>query len=133
MLFSFVFAMGCTGDNYQDRQWESNKEQQESLLASNFKALYNAELKVDLKTIATYGRNITNNTQKAIKENNNFTLSPKLQGAQKEWGLAMHDYNAAGKLMIQAENNISVIPQYTDLLKSGRKHADICNLLYKAS
>jgi len=38
--------------------------------------------------------------QEAMIENNNYTVSPKYQEAQKEWGLALQDYYDGGKYLV---------------------------------
>jgi hypothetical protein len=131
VFISVAFTMGCSGT--QDTSWESSRESHASLLASDFKKISEAENSLDYKTVATYGQHLIDDSQKAIDDNNGFTVSQNRQEAQKEWGLAMRDYNAAGKLMVQAETNQSVISQYSELVKSGNQHADRCNELYKAS
>lgn len=125
--------MGCTGDSYQNSQWESSRESHSSLIASDFKSISEAEKTLDYKTIAIYGQHLIDDTQKAMDDNNNFKVEPKLQEAQKEWNLCMQDYNAAGKLMIQAETDHSVISQYQSILKSGTQHGDRCISIYMAS
>ena len=43
--------------------------------------------------------------QKALNENNQSTVSPKYQDAQKEWVLALLDSNSAGKYLIMVAND----------------------------
>ena len=108
-----------------------------SLLSPYFKTVSDASRSGDFKTLVTYGQYIVDDTQKAIDENNQFKVSPKLQEAQKEWGLAMQDYNSAGKLMVKADNEalanidaVADINQYTEYLKTGSNHYNRANSLW---
>jgi hypothetical protein len=140
IVFASMLAVGCTGSSNQDYEWKTNKLKHATILASDFKMVSDASGSGDFKTLATYGQRITDDTQKAITENDQFLVSPKLQEAQKEWGLAMQDYNSAGKLMVKAGNEALAntdattdIKQYTEYLKSGSNHADRSNALSEAA
>lgn len=131
-----TITYGCTSDAYRDSRWENNKAHHTSLLSPYLKTVSDASRSHDFKTLVTYGQYITDDTQKAIDENNQFKVSPKLQEAQKEWGLAMQDYNSAGKLMVKAGNeglaNIDAeadINQSTEYLKTGENHYNRANSL----
>lgn len=132
-----TIACGCTGDGYQDRQWGYSMQHHTSLLSPYFKTVSDASRSGDFKTLVTYGQYIANDTQKAIDENNQFKVSPKLQEAQKEWGLAMQDYNSAGKLIVKAGNEalanidaVADINQYTEYLKTGSNYYNRANSLW---
>ena len=58
----------------------------------------------DYTTLAVYAQYIVNDTQNAIQENDQYTVSPKLQDAQKEWRVALQDYNSAGQFLLQGAN-----------------------------
>ncbi|MDR7664844.1 hypothetical protein RG963_03390 [Methanosarcina sp. Z-7115] len=141
LIISLIFivttiACGCAGGGYQDRQWEYSMARHTSSLSSDFKTVSDASKSDDFKTLVTYGQYIADDTQKAIDENNQFKVSPKLQEAQKEWGLAMQDYNSAGKLMVKAGNEelanidaVADINQYKEYLKTGYNHYNRANTL----
>ncbi len=129
-----TIAFGCTGEGYQDRQWEYSMSHHTSLLSTYIKTALDASKSDDFKTLVIYSQYIADDTQKAVDENKQFKVSPKLQEAQKEWGLAMQDYNSAGKLMVKAGNeelaNIDAaadINQYTEYLKTGNNHYNRAN------
>ena len=58
----------------------------------------------DYTTLAVYAQQIVNDTQNAIQENDQYTVSPKLQDAQKEWRAGLQDYNSAGQFLLQGAN-----------------------------
>ncbi|OEU42302.1 hypothetical protein BGV40_10180 [Methanosarcina sp. Ant1] len=129
-----TIAYGCTGGGYQDRQWEYSMARHTSLLSPYLKTVSDASRSGDFKTLVTYGQYIADDTQKAIDENNQFKVSPKLQEAQKEWGLAIQDYNSAGKLMVKAGNEalanidaVADINQSSEYLKTGNNHYNRAN------
>lgn len=129
-----TIAFGCTDDGYQDRQWEYSMSHHTSLLSTYIKTASDASKNNDFETLVIYGQYIANDTQKAIDENNQFKVSPKLQEAQEEWGLAIQDYNSAGKLMVKAGNEelantdaVADINQYTKYLKTGNDHYNRAN------
>lgn len=121
-----MLAVGCTGvkDNnnasqtsssqateaaYQDTAWRESIHKYTGLLGTDFdnvRVALNDTNNTDYTALATFGQNITDHSQAAITENNQYTVSPKFRDAQKEWGLALGDSNSAGKSVIMVANDI---------------------------
>jgi len=93
----------------------------------------------DLSPITVFGRYLIYDTQRATNDNDRYKVSPKYQDAQKEWRLALQDYNLAGKLMVETDDEVlnntettAYVNQYTAYLNSGNKHANMSYALLKA-
>ena len=116
-------------EDYQDAQWMANVQKHSGLLSKDIEAVGNTTTSLDSDTLTTYGQYLTDDTQMAIEENNQYIVSPKCQDAQKEWELALDDYSFAGKLMTQvageAKNNDTNgedVEQALSLIDSGSGH-----------
>lgn len=119
-----MLAVGCTGskdnnasptsspqsgDVYQDNEWRLSIHKYTGLLRTDFRnvqAFLDNTNNSDYASLATFGQNITDHSQAAISENNQYTVSPQFRDAQKEWGLVLDDSNSAGKSIITASNDI---------------------------
>lgn len=86
---------------YQDIAWGNNVQKHLRILKTDLDNVSNATNNSDYTTLAVYAQQIVNDTQNAIQENDQYTVSPKLQDAQKEWRLALQDYNSAGHFLLQ--------------------------------
>jgi hypothetical protein len=125
VLLASMMAVGCTelkGNNasqisspqptqavYQDTAWIESIHKYTNLLGTDFKSVQiamNNTNNSDYTTLVTIGQNISNDSQEALTENNQYTVSPQFQDAQKEWGLALEDSNFAGKSVIMIANDI---------------------------
>lgn len=125
VLLASMLAVGCTGskDNnasqaspsqpteagYQDTAWRESIHKYTQLLGTDFENVQvamNNTTSTDYTALAAFGQNITDHSQAALTENNQYTVSPKFQDAQKEWGLALEDSNSAGKYVIMVANDI---------------------------
>lgn len=104
-----------TQNGYQDAEWNESLHKYTRVLGPDFKnaqaIINNANVSDNLDnsnytTLTTLGQNIVDNSQAAITENEQYTVSPQLQDAQKEWGLALEDCNSAGKYIILLANDI---------------------------
>lgn len=152
VLLASMLAVGCTGlkDNnapqtsspqptegvYQDTAWSESIHKYSGLLGTdyeNVRVAMNNTNSIDYTALATFGQNITNHSQAALSENNQYTVSPKFRDAQKEWGLALEDSNSAGKSVIAVANNIKNgntsskmedIQKYIDYRNSMNVHLD---------
>jgi hypothetical protein len=89
---------------YQDVAWGNNVQKHLRILNADLDSVSNASSNSDYATLAVYAEKIVNDTQSAIQENDQYTLSSKLQDAQKEWRAALQDYNSAGKVLLQGAN-----------------------------
>ena len=87
----------------------------------------------DYTSLSRLGQNITNDSQAALTENNQYTLSPQFQDTQKEWGLALEDSNSSGKYVIIIANDlrnrnmnskIDDIQKYTEYRDSMNAHVN---------
>lgn len=89
---------------YQDIAWGANVQKHLKILNSDMNGVSSAINTSDYNTLTVYAQYIVNDTQKAIEENDQYTLSSKLQDAQKEWRAALEDYNSAGQFLLQGAN-----------------------------
>jgi len=104
-----------TQNGYQDAEWNESLHKYTRVLGPDFKnaqPIINTVNNSDklensnYTTLTTIGQNIVDNSQAAITENEQYTLSPQLQDAQKEWGLALEDCNSAGKYIILIASDV---------------------------
>ena len=93
----------------------------------------------DLSPITVFGRYLIYDTQRATDDNDRYKVSPKYQDTQKEWRLALQNYNLAGKLMVETGDKVlnntdatAYVNQYTAYLNSGNKHTNMSYALLKA-
>lgn len=89
---------------YKDVQWGGNVQKHLTILTTDFNNVSNAANNPNYAELATYTQYTINHTQKAIEENDQYKVSPKLQEAQKEWRLTLQDYNSAGQFLLQGAN-----------------------------
>jgi len=89
---------------YQDIAWGTNVQKHLKILKTDLDGVSNATNNSNYTMLAVYAQYIVNDTQSAIQENDQYTVSPKLQDAQKEWRLALQDYNSAGQFLLQGAN-----------------------------
>lgn len=89
---------------YQDIAWGNNVQKHLRILKTDLDGVSNATNNSDYTMLAVYAQQIVNDTQNATKENDQYTVSPKLQDAQKEWRVALQDYNSAGQFLLQGAN-----------------------------
>jgi hypothetical protein len=89
---------------YQDIAWGTNVQKHLKILKADLDGVSNAENNSDYTMLAVYAQQIVNDTQNATKENDQYTVSSKLQDAQKEWRIALQDYNYAGQFLLQGAN-----------------------------
>jgi len=111
VLLASMLAVGCTGLNNekkapqsaaQDTAWKESVHNNSLLLQTDFGNVgtLNDTKTPDYTTLAITGQNIIDDSDKALKENDQYNLSAKYQDAQKEWVLALGDSKSAGKYMI---------------------------------
>ena len=91
---------------YKNVEWGANVQKHLTILKTDFNNVSNAANNSDYTELATYTQYTINHTQKAIEENDQYKVSPKLQEAQKEWRMALHDYNSAGRFLQQGTNEM---------------------------
>jgi len=112
--------------DYQDSAWLANMQLFSSLLDNDFKSVSAVSSSDDLSPITVFGRYLIYDTQRATNDNDMYKVSPKYQDAQKEWRLALQDYNLAGKLMVETGDEVlnntdttAYVNQYTAYLNFG--------------
>lgn len=88
----------------QDIAWAANVQKHLKILNADLNGVSNATNNSDYTALAVYAEKIVNDTQNAIDENDQYTVSSKLQDAQKEWRAALQDYNSAGQSLLQGAN-----------------------------
>ena len=108
-------AQHQTQNEYQDAEWNESLHKYTRVLGPDFK---NAQIIINslnnsdnfdnsnYTALTTIGQNIIDNSQAALTENNQYTVSPQLQDTQKEWGLALEDCNSAGKYIVKIANDV---------------------------
>ncbi|AKB79931.1 hypothetical protein MSHOH_3448 [Methanosarcina horonobensis HB-1 = JCM 15518] len=89
---------------YQDIAWGTNVQKNLKILKTDLDGISGAVNNSDYVTLAVYARQTVNDTQNAIQENDQYTVSPKLQDAQNEWRMALLDYNSAGQFLLKGAN-----------------------------
>jgi hypothetical protein len=108
-----MLCIGCTGSNnektaYQDAAWNESFHNNLALLHTDLNNSINA---MDLTdnfndtSFITSAQNTIDDSQNALNENNQFTVSPDLQEAQKEWALGLNDSISYGKCLLNISNN----------------------------
>ena len=86
---------------YQDEEWEMTMHSRFDLIrlettwATEVKDLNNVE---DLRK---FGKYLVDDTENGIIENENYTVSPRLQDTQKIWKLTLKDYNSVGLFLLK--------------------------------
>jgi len=91
---------------YKNVEWGANVQKHLTILKTDFNNVSNAANNSNYAELATYTQYTINHTQKAIEENDQYKVSPKLQEAQKEWRMALQDYNSAGQFLLQGTNEM---------------------------
>lgn len=97
---------------YQDAEWKASVQTQYSILKTDFDGMANATNNYqnlnssNADAIGKYGQKIVDDAQKAIEENDKFTVSSKFQDAQTQWGLALKDCKYAGQFWVQSVEDI---------------------------
>jgi hypothetical protein len=90
---------------YQDVQWGLNVQKNMRVLKSDFDNISSDTNKSDYDALAVAAQYEVNHTQNAIEENDQYTVSPKLQEPQNEWRAGLQDYNSAGKFLLEGAND----------------------------
>jgi hypothetical protein len=129
ITISSSIAKAMSTEDDQDSAWKENTKQLSSLLDNDFRSISSVSNSKDLVPLSVFGRYLIYDTQRAIDNNKQYKVSTKYRDAQKEWELALHDYNLAGKFIMEAgdivQNNTDTsvcINQYTAYLNSGNQH-----------
>ncbi|KKG14173.1 hypothetical protein EO98_09385 [Methanosarcina sp. 2.H.T.1A.6] len=89
---------------HQDIAWGINVQKNLKILKADLDGVSNAANNSDYTTLAVYAQQTVNDTQNAIQENDQYTVSSKLQDAQNEWRMALQEYNSAGQFLLQGAN-----------------------------
>lgn len=129
VLLASMFAAGCTGSNnektaYQDAEWNESFHNNLALFHTDMNnSIHAMDLTEDFNdpSFIMAAQNLINDSQNALNENNQFTVSPNLQEAQKEWALALNDSISYGKCWLNISNNSknnNETALYEDLNKS---------------
>ena len=126
---------------YQDAQWNTSFHNNLALTHSNINASMAATKMTGDITDPSYTRaaqNFITDSKAAINENNNFTVSPKLQEAQKEYGLGLNDGISLGECMLnlseaRKNNNDTLaneeVEKYGSIGSSMVSHMDRANTI----
>lgn len=91
---------------YQDIAWAANVQKNLKILKTDLDGVSNAANNSNYTALAVYAQQTVNDTQNAIQENDQYTVSSKLQDAQKEWRAGLQDYNSAGQFLLQGANEV---------------------------
>jgi hypothetical protein len=96
----------------QDAEWKASVQTQYSILKTDFDGMANDTNNYqDLNNsnadvIGKYGQKVLDDAQKAIEENDKYTVSSKFQDAQTQWRLALKDCKYAGQFWVQSVDDI---------------------------
>lgn len=119
---------------YQDLAWKENFEQnshnidvdlQNIQTSKNSAQIDNksnltSEVNFDTSVLVSSEQTLVDDAQDALNESNNFTVSPKYQEAQKEWGLALQNYSDGGNYLIIVTNEGEIGKVNPDASKDGQ-------------
>lgn len=113
VLLASMLAVGCTGSNnektaYQDAEWNESFHNNLALFHTDLNnSISSMDLTEDFNdpSFIMAAQNLIDDSQNALNENNQFTVSPDLQEAQKEWALALNDSISYGKCYLNMSNN----------------------------
>lgn len=113
VLLASMLAVGCTGSNnektaYQDAEWNESFHNNLALFHTDLNnSISSMDLTEDFNdpSFIMAAQNLIDDSQNALNENNQFTVSPDLQEAQKEWALALNDSMSYGKCYLNMSNN----------------------------
>ncbi len=106
---------------YQDEEWIASAKNQSKIIRTDFAGVSSARESFDADVLGVWGQNLVNDTQEAIEKNDNYTVSSTLQDAQKQWELALQDYNKAGEFIVtgaDAYKNGNIISATNDFRKA---------------
>lgn len=90
---------------YQDAEWVNNVEDNRDLINADLNNSTHATIISDYKTLATSGQNLINDSQNALNQSNQFSVSPAYKNAQKEWKLSLENVSNVGKYAILVAND----------------------------
>lgn len=90
---------------YQDAEWVNNVENNRDLINADLNNSTHAIIISDYKTLATSGQNLINDSQNALNQSNQFSVSPVYKNAQKEWKLSLENVSNVGKYAILVAND----------------------------
>jgi len=128
IVLTIMLIAGCVQSDepeYQDAQWNTSFHNNLALIHSNINASMAASKMTSDMTDPSYERaahNFITDAKAAINENNNFTVSPEMQEAQKEYGLGLNDTIALGECMLnltESQKNNNITRAQDELTKMG--------------
>ncbi|AYK15791.1 MAG: hypothetical protein ACOX7X_00795 [Methanosarcina flavescens] len=88
----------------QDAEWISVMQAQSDMIQTDLAGISSNQDTFDAEGLAKSGQTIVDDTQKAIDENDNYTVSPALEEAKEHWGFALRNYNMAGQFTVIGAN-----------------------------
>jgi hypothetical protein len=119
---------------YQDIQWGINVQKNLRLIKSDFDNVSSALNNSNYTALAISAQYLIDDTQRAIKEDDQYTVSPKLQEAQKEWRAALQESNSAGKLLLKGANEAKRgVREFENFQKAAALNNSITTHLKKVS
>lgn len=89
---------------YKDVQWGVNVQKHLDILKNDFNNVSYAANNSNFVELAAYTQYTINHAQTAIDEDDQYEVSPQLQEAQKEWRMALQDYNSACQFLLHGAN-----------------------------
>jgi hypothetical protein len=72
-------------------------QNQSNMLLADFAGIDSNKNPFNAEGLAKWSQILVDDTQKAMAENDNYTVSPALENPKKEWRMALQDYNMAGQ------------------------------------
>jgi len=124
---------------YQDAAWGLYIHRSAPLIGTDLANAGSAGKNLDFTTLGLDGQNMIDDTQRVLDENDQYSISPKYQDAQKEWVLALKDYNSAGKYIVLVaddgkigKTNSENLNKVIALCNSGSGHLNRATALMQA-
>jgi len=84
----------------QDAEWVASLKIHSMIIQTDLQGLSTAQNPFDAEILSKYGQNLIDDTQRAIEENENYTVSSSLKEAKEYWSSALRDYNMAGQFTV---------------------------------
>lgn len=98
-------SLQSADDEFQDTQWDLYTQNSLRTIMGHISDNADALESEDFTSLAMGGQKMVDDTQNMLDENKQYTVSPKYQAAQKEWILALEDFNSHGKYLVIFAND----------------------------
>lgn len=97
-------STSTTTSGNQDAEWIAAMQAQSNIIQEDFAGISSCQDPFDAEGLAKWGQIFVDDTQKAIEENDNYTVSPAIYKAKEHWVIALRNYNSAGQFTVIGAN-----------------------------